>query len=136
MSVNIYKNGQLSSIEKENVITGVKGSAESTYRQGNVSLSAEDVDAKLRTVSFILLIDRWIKDVDQNVFSQTIIVPTLTAEDIVLVTTGYMTKAERDIYASLGIACVNHIGNTLIFESDEQPSIEIPITIVLQGGSN
>lgn len=130
-----YTNDNLWDVLSGFNVTGIKGSAESTYRRGNVSLSAADVGANLRTVSITLLTDDWVEDAENAVFTQTITVPTLTATDIALVTTGTMNKPNRDIYSSLGLACTDHTDNTLTFESDTQPTIAIPIVVVLQGGA-
>lgn len=117
-------------------VVGIKGAAESVYRKGNVSLSAADIGANLRTITFNLAVEDWVEFASNGVFVQTVEVPTLSANDIALVTAGTMTKAYRDIYAGLGLACVAHVGNSLTFEADEEPSIVIPITVVVQGGGS
>jgi hypothetical protein len=135
-------------------VTGVKGSAESSYRTGNVNITASNVGAQPTLVSgtniktingesilgngdlsvatepaaltVTLTAAGWVSN------AQTVTVTGVTANNTIIVAPA---PSSIDDYTAAGIKCTAQAANALTFECSTAPETAISVNVLVYSGS-
>jgi len=82
---------------------------------------------------YTLIANGW--TASDDIYVQTLSVSGLKNTDIVIVGYGSMTKADKKLALKAQITCVAQGTNTLTFEAEELPTINVPVNVVIQGNN-
>lgn len=106
-------------------------STEQSNAQDNIGLGTVVNGLMLNTLTATLDDADWI--LSNNIYTQTKTVTGIGINDIIFVSIGTMSAANRDILLKCKVACTAQTTNSLTFEAAKLPTMDIPIVIVKQG---
>lgn len=69
-------------------------------------------------------------------YTQTLSVPTLKANDVAFVSIGQMTAEARDVLLKSKVTPIAQAANSITFEAEKEPTVNIPIVVTVQGEYN
>ena len=109
--------------------------ASSALAASESAATAETVAQSLgfRSKSVTLLNSSW--TLSNDIYTQTVTVSGVLTTDFVLTTLGNVSAEHRGDVRGASISCVAQAENSLTFEAEKLPGVNVPINILLVGGA-